>query len=459
MPVWIRSLAGIVTNRVPTLLTLGVLGGLACWGSLNAWKLPGSSKEAEEADSPVPAIQVLTDSISSGDNDSNSTAKRIEFPSAEAVSKAGIRVVTVQTRPLTQYVIANGMLDYEPSLYARLTARAAGTVWAVYKEIGSWVRKGDVLALIDAVEVGQAKADLMQSLTQVKLRQQTAERIQAAATRGAVSDRSAREAEAALREARIRLSSDHQRLLNLGLPVRLEDITKVPEDELPRYLRLLGLPEEIRKGLDTETLTANLLPLTAPFDGQVIQRNAASGEVIEKNQPKIMFVLGDVRRLHVDLNVNPEDVKELRLGQEVRFGPEGKEPDAAVATLSHISPEVDEKTRRVMVHCEVGNRDKDDKPGHLRPNTFVVGRIIIRKEPQALAVPKEALQSLQADGNINIVFVKTSEKSFVVRPVRPGIREDNLVQVSGVQAGEEVVTAGGFALKSELLKERIVGED
>src|SRR5713226_4931030 len=153
MPVWIRSMAGLVRTRLPTFLTLGILGGLACWGSLNDWKLPGSSKEELGADHSQAIIQITTDTISSGNHGSNSTAKRLNFPSAETVKKAGIRVVAVEVRRMTRYVIANGMIDYEPSLYARLTARAAGTVWRVDKEIGNWVEKGDVLALIDAVEV------------------------------------------------------------------------------------------------------------------------------------------------------------------------------------------------------------------------------------------------------------------------------------------------------------------
>ncbi len=452
MQIWFRSLAGPIMTRAPTFLTLGVLGALALWGSLNDWKLPGSSKEAADPDDSMPRVKVTTELISSGNGGSSSTAKQIEFPSAEAVRKAGIQVKPAEVRTMTQYVTANGMIDYEPSQYARLTARAAGTVWRVEKEIGNWVKKGEVLALIDAAEVGQAKADLMQSLTQVDLRRQTAERLQAAAGRGAVSERSLREAEAALREARNRLSSDHQRLLNLGFAVRLEDIAKVPEDQLGRYLRLLGLPESIRKKLDAETLTANLLPLTAPFDGQVVQRNAAPGEIIEKNQPKIMFVLGDIHRLHVDLDVNPEDVGELRLGQPVHFGPEGKGLEKTPAKLSHMSPEVDEKTRRVRVHAEVDNPD-----GRLRPNTFVVGRILIREKPRALVVPGEAVQS---DGNKNLVFVRLSEKSFGERQVQLGIREENLVEIiSGVRPGDEVVTTGSFALKSELHKERIVGDD
>jgi cobalt-zinc-cadmium efflux system membrane fusion protein len=85
-----------------------------------------------------------------------------------------------------------------------------------------------------------------------------------------------------------------------------------------------------------------------------------------------------------------------------------------------------------------------------------MGRILIREEPKAMVVPSEALQ---LEGNVSLVFVRTSDKSFAVRPVHTGLRDGNVIEVGGVQAGEEVVTAGSFALLSELLKERIVGGD
>lgn len=466
------SLAAYVRNQAPTFLTLGLLGGLALWGSLNNWKLPWSSKESAGTDDPLATIQVTSEAIDSGNNGSATIAKRIEFPSAEAVTKAGIQVEPVQMKRMVRYVTANGAVDYDPGRYARLTARAGGSVWRVDKEIGDRVHKGDVLALVDATEVGQAKADLMQSLTQVDLRRQTKERMEAAYKRGAVPEQSLREAQAAWREAGIRLSSDHQRLLNLGLPVRLDELARVPPDQLAKYLRLLGLPEDIRRQVDTETLTANLLPLTAPFDGVVVQRNAAPGEVIEKNQPKIMFVLADIRRLHIDLDINPEDVGELRIGQLVRFTPsqvlparpqqslparggkDAKEEEGAetfIAKLSHISPEVDEKTRRIRVHAEVDNAD-----GRLRPNDFGVGCIFIREVPRALVVPTEAIQS---DGSGSLVFIRASDNCFVVRPVHLGLRDTHLVEVSGVRTGEQVATTGSFALMSELLKDRIAGGD
>ena len=69
--------------------------------------------------------------------------------------KAGIQLAPVEVKALTHHVLANGMLDYEPSGYAQLASRVPGTVWRVEKEIGDKLHKGEVLALIESSEVGR----------------------------------------------------------------------------------------------------------------------------------------------------------------------------------------------------------------------------------------------------------------------------------------------------------------
>ena len=452
MASWIRTFAARALAGIPALLTLGLLAGVGVWGALNDWNLPSFARlwgkpDAAANQSPEPTTRVLSDSPGAG---RVVGPKRIEFPSADAVHKAGIEWHPAEVRTLTASVTANGMVDFEPSVYVRLTARASGSVWRVFKEIGEPLHKGDVLALIDSAEVGRAKAEFLQSLTQVKVRSTTLERLRAAGREGAVPDQSLRDAEAALREARIRLFNDQQALLNLGLPVRIQDVEDLPDEQQVRRLRLLGLPDALAKQFDPETLTANLLPLTAPFDGVVVQRDTAPGEVIEATRPKTLFVVADVRQLHVDLGVNPEDMAGVRVGQVVKFWTDGGKTEAT-ARVSHISPEVDEKTRRVTVHAEVANLD-----GRLRPNAFGTGLIVLRERPGAVVVPNEAIQ---ADGSTSLVFVRVSDTGFEARPVEPGLRAGNLVEVNGVRPGEEVVTTGSFALKSELLRERITGGD
>jgi cobalt-zinc-cadmium efflux system membrane fusion protein len=457
---WLQRLPVRAASWLPASITLLLLGVLAVFGHQHDWKLPsyanlwgsGTADEKQDKDEDE-GVKFIPDS----DADlSQQTFKqgRIVFPSQEAVTRAGFRFATAQVRPMAQDVVAQAVVDYEPSLYANLSSRVTGILWRVEREMGDAVRKGEVLAVIDAKEVGQKKASLLESMVRLRLKMKTVESLEPLYQQGATSLQKYRVAEAELRVARITLFNDQQALLNLGLPIRAKELEAMSDEQATRHLRLFGLPEEFRKNLDTETMSANLLALTAPFDGRVVQRNAAPGEVVQPGQVKPLFVIGDTRQVHVHLNVKPADVGHLRAGQTVRFQPDlgGSEIAAARATIMSISPEVDEKTRRVGVHAHADNPD-----GRLRPNTYGTGRITVIEHPAAIAVPADAVQS---EGNSHLVFIRLADKtSFRVQQVQPGLREGNLVEVNNVPAGAEVVTTGSFTLKSELFKKRIAAEE
>ena len=150
--------------------------------------------------------------------------------------------------------------------------------------------------------------------------------------------------------------------------------------------------------------------------------------------------------------LNPADVREVRLGQEVRFTPEADPEFEARGVLAHIVPEVDETTRKIWAHAEA-----DNPGGRLKPNAFGRGRVIVTEVTMATVVPEEAVQP---DGTEWVVFVRDGETAFQARRVRPGLRGDGVVQVNGVTPGEEVVTTGSHALLAELQRDKLgSGED
>src|SRR5262245_24584158 len=103
--------------------------------------------------------------------------RRIQFASADAMEKAGLDIAVVEQSPLIEAITANGEVIYDQTHYARLTSRVPGTAWRVEKHLGDHVRKGDILALIDSVEVGRAKADLLQAIADVRLKQINVDRL------------------------------------------------------------------------------------------------------------------------------------------------------------------------------------------------------------------------------------------------------------------------------------------
>jgi len=483
---WLRSLLARIVTNLSMVLTLMGLAGLAYVGHRYDWKMPafsslwGEGDKTEEDTKPEEEPPLPVDLTPPRPPDPKPPPEKTIKLALGTAARAGFHLAPVQQRTMSQQVRAYGVLDYDQELYAHLATRAPGMTWSVLKKLGDRVSRGDVLAVIESTDVGKAKAEFLQSLVQSNVRKVILDQLKGSS--GSVSPRSILEAETALREARIKLLTDQQTLVNLGLPVRSEDLAGLTDDQMVRQVRLLGLPADLLRGHDPETLTANLLPLKAPWDGEVISRNIVVGEIATSSVPQ--FTLADVRQLWVMLDVRGEEAAQLALKQEVVFVPDGardEKPEkpapsspglamlggglmptvlglraengsSAVGKIDWISPEVDEKTRTVRVRAVVPNPLR-----RLRPHTFGTGRITVRSHPDTLVVPSDAIQT---DGPFQMVFVWIDDQTFESRLVQTGMKDDEYTEiVSGVSLGEKVVTTGSFILKTELFKDRLGGGD
>jgi cobalt-zinc-cadmium efflux system membrane fusion protein len=435
-----RGFLWFVLGHAPTLLVLIALGGLAVWGKANHWKIGKEEPKKEEAEK-------------------KERAAHDPIPlSSEAAEKAGIKVAAARRQTVREYVRAPGTLAFDPDRFAQLSTRAPGPAWRVDRRVGDSVEKGDILFVVSSAELGKLKADLLQDLVQVEVRDKALKRLEsvpASVPAGKLLD-----ARAALREARIRLLADQQALANLGLSLRLDDLRDMTDNEVARHLRLLGLPANIAPPAEVDRLPANLLPLRAPFAGVVVKRNVVVGEVVTPDRPQ--FVLADPSRLWLMLDVRLEDVSQLKIGQEVTFHADST-GQKATGKLSWIAAEVDPKTRTVRARAELDNpgaklNGSSGTASPLRPATFGMGKVEVRST-KAVVVPDGAVQW---DGKAHCVFVRVDEKTYYPRLVRPGTTADGVTPLlpdSNVRAGEKVVTAGSHVLKSEMLKGRIGGED
>lgn len=378
--------------------------------------------------------------------------RRIQFANFDAVDKAGLGTGEVGYGPAVEFLSGPSEVGFDQTRIAHLSSRAPGTVWRVFKHLGDPVAAGELVALVDAAEVGKAKAELLQSLAVQSLRQKTMDRIKAAG--GAEAPIRIEEGEASLREAQIRLTAARQALVNLGLPIDAEDLAKLSAEQLEARLHFLGIPTTVVKNLDARTTTSNLLPIVAPSDGIIVSREVVAGEVVDLT--RILFEVVDPRSLWLTVDLKAEDARRVRPGLSVRF-----QSDAGGAeltgTLAWISPQADPKTRTVKVRADVPNPS-----GAYRANTFGTGRVILREEPRVLTVPADAVQW---EGCCHIVFVRDkdylksgSPKVFHVRKVRIGARDEKTVEIAaGLLPGEVYVTRGSGLLLTEL-KRNDLGE-
>ena len=102
----------------------------------------------------------------------------------------------------------------------------------------------------------------------------------------------------------------------------------------------------------------------------------------------------------------------------------------------------------------------DNSQGLLRDRMYGTGHIILREEPNAIVVPKIAVQST-ADAHFVFVrdknyFKKDAPKVFYVRQVRIGASDDEFTELlAGVLPGEVVATEGSSVLLGQLLRSNL----
>lgn len=366
----------------------------------------------------------------------------------EVAARCGVTVETVGRSVVRQTLIVNGVTDYDQDRLAQLSVRVPGHVWRVEKREGEEIKKGECLAIVDSVEVGEAKTGFLQAIVMLDLKSSNLERLKRITNE--VAERTLRLAEAEEREARLTLLSAQQKLINLGLPIKVEDYRKLGDEELANRIRVIGLPQPIVAGLDPQNMTANLIPLTAPFDSVVIRRSATIGEVVGPTSAQ--FVVADVNRMWILLDVNKSQAGLVRIGQEFEFTADGA-TSPVVGRIDFVNTELDAETRTLRVRASVDNpivQAESSMPGRrlLRAHTFGVGRIVVREAPQAIVVPTAAVQF---DGRKSFVFVKEGE-AFQRHDVEVGFAEEGRTEITGGLAVGAVIAVGGsHVLKAEWL--------
>lgn len=348
----------------------------------------------------------------------------IALSSADAAVAAGFQFERVQSGPLHKALERNVELAYNKNRYARLSSRAGGVVAEVNKDLGESVRKGDVIAVVDSTDLGNAKAEFLQGLEMVKLWQANAQRERALLEKGAGIEREVLEAETKLAEARIALNKSRQLLRNLNL-----DASQI---------------DDVEKNGDT----SSLLGIAASFDGIVVERNAVIGEVVEPSKP--LLAIADTNVMWAMADLAEADAAFVKTGQQASVAVDGLPGKSFNGKLTWISTEIDPKSRTLKARIEL-----DNGSGLLRANMFGRARISAGDERVALTIPKDAVQW---EGCCNVAFVKVNDAGTAFQPARLVLgfdAGDRYEVTQGLNPGDVVVTSGSFILKNEILKNSV----
>jgi membrane fusion protein, copper/silver efflux system len=211
------------------------------------------------------------------------------------------------------------------------------------------------------------------------------------------------------------------------------------ENSLAR-LKLLDVPAHQIRELEQTGTVKNALHIHSPFAGIVTKIGARKGQYVT---PKTeLYMIADLSNIWVYADIYEYELPWVKIGDKVEMALTAVPGKTFKGHISYIYPYVESKTRTIKVRLLFNN-----KKLLLKPEMFADVKIYAGTLTDVVVIPVEAIVR---SGKINQVFVVTSPGKFEPRQVKLGLEsEGRVVVLSGIEAGDEIVTSAQFLIDSE----------
>jgi len=197
---------------------------------------------------------------------------------------------------------------------------------------------------------------------------------------------------------------------------------------------------EIRAAIERKTIRA-------PFSGILGIRQVNKGQYLAGGDP--LVPLQSLNPIYVNFGVPQQAIGQVRVGRSVRITTESLGGLAFEGRVTATDSVVDPTTRNIQVQATLANPD-----GRLRPGMFVQTELLVGANQPVIALPASAISYAPYGDSVFVVAEMKDDKGHAYRGVRQQFvklgpsRGDQIAVVSGVKAGDEVVTSGVFKLRN-----------
>ena len=351
-------------------------------------------------------------------------------------------------RDLPRFFEATGSLAGDQQ--TDVAPQTSGKVVAVGVDIGSPVRRGQMLVRLDDAElklrvdqavaqVGQAKAALRQAEEKIGLRPGQAfdpnrvAEVAAAKVALDLAEKNLRRAEKLIESGDVSRSFyDEQRARRDQLKEQYDVAVAQARQNYAGVdvARTNVANAEAQLGLARKNLSYANIP--APIDGFVSERPAEIGEYVSPQQKVATIVRTNPLRIRIDI---PEQaIPEVRVGQSVSITTSAWPDRNFSGRVARIAPNVSAESRTLTVEAEIENSS-----GALKPGQFATVRILQERAEPAVLIPARAVMTEAGVSRVYVIKDGRAEQ----RLVQTGQTEGDLIEIkSGVAADELVATSG-----------------
>jgi cobalt-zinc-cadmium efflux system membrane fusion protein len=352
--------------------------------------------------------------------------------SQEQIKTVDIQYGVVEQKQLTATIKANGNLRVPNNNKANATSLYGGVIKSINVQVGSYVKKGQVIATITNPQFIQLQEEYLTLGSKITFAEQEVQR---------------------------------QKDLNAGNAGALKNLQSANAEWGSLRTRKASLQQQLQlMGINPNTLAngnlKSLLMVTSPISGTVSEVFSKIGSYVDVSSPVAEIV--DNSQLHLDLNVFEKDLPMLKVGQTIHFTLTNNPTVEYDAQVFSIGSAFENESKTIPVHCTV----KGNKTG-LIDGMNITGFVSINNVTTS-AVPNDAI--VEAEGKTYIFIItdkkpeEKPEEGEAHKEAKTDVNFEKIEVIRGVSnlgftavnfvteipKGAKIVTKGAFFINAKL---------
>ncbi len=360
---------------------------------------------------------------------------------SEGKAAVPVEVAALELAPITLRRTFSGTL--EPATRVQIAARVGGRISRIAVDLGDEIKRGQLIAEIDAAELDAAvlqaaanlavaKATVTESKTSADFGARTLERLELLSKDGfaSTSELDAARAQATARKASVAVSEARVESAEAALGVAQTQLSEA------KVLATWSSDNAVPGPAPSEVAET----VRPPGVRAVAERYVDEGELVSAGTPLVMIV--GLQPIVAVVFVPERDYGKVQLGAIASLVTDAYPNKEFDAVVSRVAPVFSRTTRQVRVELTVDNQELQLKPG-----MFVRATLELERNDQAPVIPYAAITRR---GGADGVFVLSGPDGLAVRwlPVRQGIREGDRVEIEALPGftapapGARIVTLG-----------------
>ena len=300
-----------------------------------------------------------------------------------------------------------GKIEPDNNKLAQVYSIVGGNVMKINVELGDYVNKGQVLAIVRSSEVAEFQKEKLNAKSDV-----------------------------ALEEKNLQVAKD----MYAGKLATEKDVLAA-ERELEKAKAELSRINEVYGIYNLQA--GSIFNITAPISGFIVQKDINQNEQLRADKSSVLFSIAEINEVWAMANVNESDIAKVQINYDAEVTTLSFPDEKYLGKIDKIFNAIDPETKAMKVRVRIPNATLKLKP---EMNATVIVRYTDNKK--MIAVPAS---SVIFDKSKNWVMIFKDRNNIETRKVYVHSQVGDIAYISsGINAGEKVISKNGILIYDAL---------